>query len=159
MHAHLAQEERPCTFMVMDFVNRLVSLRRYRWARQLLALQGVEIPAAVRIGANFQLLHRGFGTVLHPNTISGNQVRVFHGVTLGRGDPWVPMKDSKMEGFVVGDGAVLCAGAKMICNEGTLRIGRGTVVAANAVLLQSTGEYEVWGGVPARRITDRNLPT
>lgn len=142
----------------MDVVNHLVSLRRYRWARELLALQGVEVPAAVKIGRGFQLLHRGFGAVLHPNTVIGDNVRIFHGVTLGRGDPWVPMEHSKMEGFEIGDGAVLCAGSKLICKEGTLRVGPGTVIAANAVLLQSTGDDEVWGGVPARKLADRDLP-
>jgi serine O-acetyltransferase len=35
---------------------------------------------------------------------------------------------------------------------GVLQVGRGTVVAANAVLLNSTGEAEIWAGVPARRV-------
>jgi len=33
-----------------------------------------------------------------------------------------------------------------------LRVGRGTVVGANAVLLESTGENELWAGVPARKV-------
>lgn len=140
----------------MDFANRLVRLRRYRWARILLAAQGVEIPATVTIGDGFRLLHRGIGTVIHPETVIGNNVTVFHGVTLGRGDAWMPRERSKMVGFLVEDGAVLCAGAKLLCGEGTLRIGQGTVVAANAVLTRSTGEYEVWAGVPARKIADRS---
>jgi len=34
-------------------------------------------------------------------------------------------------------------------------VRRGTVVGANAVLLQSTGENEIWAGVPARCIGQR----
>lgn len=34
-------------------------------------------------------------------------------------------------------------------------IRKGSVIAAGAVLTHSTGEYEVWGGVPARKIKDR----
>lgn len=139
----------------MDFVNRLVTLRRHRWAQQILALQGVEIPARVEIGSGFRLLHRGVGTVIHPNTVIGDNVTVFHGVTLGRADAWKPKADSLMEGLEIGDEAVLCAGAKVLCMEGTLRVGRGTVVAANAVLTQSTGVNEVWAGIPARKISQR----
>ncbi|WP_336650082.1 hypothetical protein [Kocuria rosea] len=139
----------------MDVVNRLVTLRQHAWARQLLAIQGVEIPAGVRIGAGFQLMHRGFGTVVHPDTVIGDNVIVFHGVTLGRMDAWLPREESRMKGFEISDGAVLCAGAKILCNEGTLKVGRGTVVAANAVLTRSTGENEIWAGVPARKVSDR----
>jgi serine O-acetyltransferase len=37
-----------------------------------------------------------------------------------------------------------------------LRVGRGSVVGANAVLLESTGENEIWAGVPARRVGTRD---
>ncbi|MFI7579542.1 hypothetical protein [Kocuria kalidii] len=139
----------------MDVINHLVSLRRHRWAQQLLALQCVEIPAHVKIGDGFRLLHRGFGTVVHPDTVIGDNVTVFHGVTLGRADAWKPKVDSLMEGIEIGDEAVLCAGAKILCKDGILRVGRGTVVAANAVLTQSTGEDEVWAGIPARKVAHR----
>ena len=33
---------------------------------------------------------------------------------------------------------------------GTLRVARGTILGANAVLLDSTGEDEIWAGIPAR---------
>lgn len=144
------------TFGCMDLVNRLVAMRRHRWAQQILALQGVEIPAKVQIGAGFRLLHRGFGTVIHPDTVIGDHVTVFHGVTLGRADAWKTRTDSLMDGFEIGDEAVLCAGAKLLCKEGTLRVGRGTIIGANAVLTQSTGENEVWAGAPARKVAHRS---
>lgn len=34
-------------------------------------------------------------------------------------------------------------------------IGRGAVVAAGAVVNKSIPEYEIWGGVPARKLRDR----
>jgi serine O-acetyltransferase len=34
-------------------------------------------------------------------------------------------------------------------------VGKGCVIGANAVLLESTGENEVWVGVPAKHIGDR----
>jgi len=34
-------------------------------------------------------------------------------------------------------------------------IGRGAIVAAGAVLTRPVGAYEIWGGVPARKLSDR----
>jgi serine O-acetyltransferase len=39
--------------------------------------------------------------------------------------------------------------------ESELVVGKGTVVGANAVLTQSTGEYEIWAGIPASKIGAR----
>ena len=36
-------------------------------------------------------------------------------------------------------------------------IGQGAVVAAGAVVTKSIPDFEVWGGVPAKKISDRNI--
>ena len=36
-------------------------------------------------------------------------------------------------------------------------IGKGAIIAAGAVVTKNIPEYEVWGGVPAKKITDRRL--
>ena len=85
---------------------------------------------------------------------------IFHQVTYGRGDLYKidpRVKSSEFERIILKEGAVLCAGAKVICNRGTVVVGRNTIVAANAVLLQSTGNDEIWAGVPARLIRKRQL--
>jgi serine O-acetyltransferase len=62
---------------------------------------------------------------------------------------------SGIERVVLGDDTLIAAGAKVLCPKGaTLTVGRGTWVAANAVLTKSTGEYEVWGGIPSSKIGD-----
>lgn len=38
-----------------------------------------------------------------------------------------------------------------------MTIAKGTIVAANAVLLCSTGENEIWAGVPAKCIGKRKI--
>lgn len=53
--------------------------------------------------------------------------------------------------------ACICAGAKIICNRGTLIVGENTIIAANAVLIKSTGDNEIWAGIPARMIKKHNL--
>lgn len=144
----------------MSLITRLVSLRRHpllgRVAKEALALYGVEFPAPVEVGSGLKLLHRGFGTVIHPSTRIGNNVTIYHGVTIGRGDPWIAGDESPVGGIIIEDDVVLCAGAKIICNDGILTVKRGTIVGANAVLTRSTPEPGgVWAGMPARRIKDR----
>ena len=34
-------------------------------------------------------------------------------------------------------------------------IGKGSVIAAGAVVTKNVGEYEIWGGVPAKKLKDR----
>jgi serine O-acetyltransferase len=121
-----------------------------------LKLLGIEIPRAVIIGEQIELAHGGFGVVIHPNTTIGKRVKIYPEVTLGRADIYRPATQSGFKGIIVEDDAILCPGAKILCRDGVLRIGRGSVVGANAVLLESTGENEIWAGVPARCIGKRN---
>jgi serine O-acetyltransferase len=140
----------------MSLVAKLIYARRHpvlrRLVQEVLALYGVEVPAAAEIGPGLVVFHRGFGLVLHPRTTLGADVVLYNNVTIGRADPWVPQELSRMERVVVEDGAVLCAGARVVCKEGVLTVGRGTVIGANAVLTRSTGPNEIWAGVPARRV-------
>ena len=121
-----------------------------------LKLLGVEIPRSVQVGRDFELAHGGFGVVIHPNTVIGERVKVYPGVGLGRADIHRPAEQSRFAGIVIEDDVILSPGAKVLCKEGTLRVGRGTVVGANAVLLNSTGENEIWAGVPARCLGRRD---
>lgn len=146
----------------MSFYERLVRARRApligRLAYLTLKLLGVEIPRAVQIGEGFLLHHGGFGVVIHPQSRIGKRVGIYPGVTLGRADIHRPMEQSAFKGIVVEDDVILASGAKILCKEGVLTIGRGTVVGANAVLFESTGENEVWGGIPARKLGRREPP-
>lgn len=136
----------------MNIVTRLVYLRRWRLARELLSLYGVEVPPNVKIGKNFNLAHRGFGTVIHPESTIGDRVTIYHQVTLGRADAHIPGPQSLMMHLVVGDDAMIFPGAKVLARGGkVLTIGRGSIIGANAVLTSSTGENEIWAGIPARK--------
>ena len=70
-------------------------------------------------------MHGGFGVVIHPKTIIGERVRIYPGVTLGRADIHRPIGQSAFEGIAVEDDVILAAGAKVLCKEGVLRVGRG----------------------------------
>lgn len=142
----------------MSFVSRLIYARRgpfKRAVKELLALYGIEVPPRTEIGSNLQIMHRGFGIVIHPFTTIRNNVTIYQGVTIGRADPWIPGKQSPSKHVTVENDAILCAGAKIISGRDGVVIGRGTVVGAGAVLTKSTGEYEIWAGVPARKVGER----
>ena len=146
--------------MRRDLPTFLVYARNWPLAGRLayyaLKLLGVEIPRAVSIGRDFELAHGGFGVVVHSRTTIGERVKIYPGVGIGRADIYRPMSQSRFEGIVVEDDAILATGAKVLCKEGVLRLGRGTVVGANAVLFESTGEDEIWAGIPARCVGKRD---
>ncbi len=138
-----------------DFYTRLLHARRSKLAYYLLKALGAEVPLSAQIGEGTILVHGGFGVVVHPNARIGKWVKIYPGVTLGRADVHLPATQSKFEAIEIGDEVVLSPGSKVLCKEGTLRVGRGTVVGANAVLLESTGEGEVWAGLPAKLVGKR----
>ncbi len=142
-----------------DFYTRLVYARQRpvvgKLAYYLLKLLGSEIPLSVPIGPDFILEHGGHGVVIHRKARIGSGVHIYQGVTIGRADIYLPSERSKFEGVEIGDNVILCSGCKVLCKEGILRVGNGTVVGANAVLLQSTGKNEIWAGSPARRVGQR----
>ncbi len=146
--------------MKSDFYSRLVYARNIPLigsiAYYLLKLLGIEIPLPVRVGEELELAHGGFGVVIHPQTVIGKHVKIYPGVTLGRADIYRPATQSDFKGIVIEDEAILCPGAKILCKQGVLRVGRGCVIGANAVLLESTGENEIWVGIPARRVGTRD---
>lgn len=142
-----------------DFYTHLVYARQFpvigKLFYYLLKLLGSEIPVSVPIGQGFLLEHGGHGVVIHSKAKIGARVHIYQGVTLGRADIYLPMSHSKFEGIEIGDDVILSPGSKILCKEGVLRVGNGTVIGANAVLLQSTGEYEIWAGSPARLVGKR----
>jgi serine O-acetyltransferase len=146
--------------MKKDIYSRLVYARKSRLvgalAYYLLKFLGAEIPRPVNIGEDLELAHGGFGVVIHPRTTIGNRVKVYPGVTLGRADIYRPAQESGFQGIVIEDDVILSPGSKILCKQGVLRVGRGSIIGANAVLLESTGENEMWAGIPAKLVGKRD---
>ena len=63
--------------------------------------------------------------------------------------------ESQFQGVVIGDDVILSPGCKILGKEGVLQVARGSVIGANAVLLESTGEDEIWAGIPAKCVGKR----
>ncbi|GLY29852.1 hypothetical protein [Kineosporia sp. NBRC 101731] len=143
----------------MGIMEKLVYLRGHpllgRAARELLLVYGVDFPKEVSLGPELQLQHRGMGTVIHPLTKIGRGVTLYHQVTIGRADAHVPWQQSKMVGIEIGDGAVLYPGVKILGGPGVTRVGESAIIAANAVVTCSVPDNEIWGGVPAKKLSDR----
>ena len=140
----------------MDFYSRLVMARNIPMlgtlAYYLLKFSGIEIPKSVVIGKDFELAHGGFGVVIHPNTVVGDRVKIYPGVTIGRSDIHLPITKSKFSGIIIEDDVIIASGAKLLCKEGTLQVKKGSIIGANAVMLSSSNEGEIWAGVPAKKI-------
>jgi serine O-acetyltransferase len=142
-----------------DFYTRLVYARNLpllgKLFYYLLKLLGSEIPLSVPIGKDFILEHGGHGVVIHSKSKIGDRVHIYQGVTLGRADIYLSADQSGFEGIEIGNDVILSPGCKILCKEGVLKVGDGSVIGANAVLLQSTGTHEIWAGSPARCVGKR----
>lgn len=146
--------------MARDLLTTLVYFRESPGvgvlAYYFLKLLGLEIPISVEIGKNLEIVHGGFGVVVHPWTKIGNGVKIYPGVGVGRADTYLSIEQSHFEGVIIDDNVILSSGAKVLGKRGKLLVRKGSVVGANAVLLESTGENEIWAGIPARKIGMRN---
>jgi serine O-acetyltransferase len=141
-----------------QIVHRL-SHRLYRAGWLLLArfvahvgrfLTGIEIHPGAKIGRRLFIDH-GMGIVIGETAEIGDDVTLYHGVTLG-GTSWKPGKRHP----TLGDGVVVGAGAKIL---GPVVVGRGAKVGSNAVVLRDVAPELVVVGIPARVVTPREEPS
>lgn len=122
--------------------------------RLMLYARGTDIARSVRIDPSAWFRHGAACVVLHPNTTIGARVMIFHGVTVGRADPWLP--PDGFGGVVIEDDVVLGAHATVLNRGPTpMVVSRGSIIGAGSVLLQSTASGEVWAGNPARCVGHR----
>ncbi|OJX74858.1 MULTISPECIES: serine O-acetyltransferase EpsC [unclassified Leifsonia] len=104
-------------------------------------LTGIEIHPGARIGRRFFIDH-GMGVVIGETTWIGDDVMLYHGVTLGgRGSGHGKRHPTIHDGVIVG------AGAKVL---GAITIGERSVIGANAVVTKDAEPDSVLTGVPAR---------
>jgi serine O-acetyltransferase len=101
---------------------------------------GVEIHPGARIGRRFFIDH-GMGVVIGETTWIGDDVMLYHGVTLGgRGSGHGKRHPTIHDGVTIG------AGAKVL---GAITIGAYSVVGANAVVTRDAPAESLLVGVPA----------
>ncbi len=112
-------------------------------------LTNVDIHPGARIGRRFFIDH-GAGVVIGETAEIGNDVTLYHGVTLG-GTTWRPGKRHP----TLGDGVVVGAGAKIL---GAITVGDRARVAANSVVIDHVPEAATVVGIPGRVVVRHRDP-
>ena len=103
-------------------------------------LTGIEIHPGAILGRRIFIDH-GMGVVIGETAVVGDDVLIYHGVTLGGTG-----HDSGKRHPTIGDRVVIGAGAKLL---GDIEIGADSVVGANAVVLRSMPADSTIVGMPA----------
>src|SRR4029077_10976548 len=108
-------------------------------------LTGIEIHPGARIGRRFFIDH-GMGVVIGETAEIGDDVTLYHGVTLG-GTSWNKGKRHP----TLRNGVVIGAGAKVL---GPIVVGEGAKIGSNAVVVKDIPAGASAVGIPARIIVD-----
>ncbi len=154
------------TFEVLTTYPGLHAILFYRLAHRLWKLKlkwlarfvsgfarwftGIEIHPAASIGERFFIDH-GMGVVIGETAEIGNDVTLYHGVTLG-GTSWQQGKRHP----TLGDGVVVGAGAKVL---GPIEIGDNARIGSNAVVVKSVSTNETVVGIPGRAVNKKQDET
>jgi len=104
-------------------------------------LTGIEIHPGATIGRRFFIDH-GMGVVVGETAEVGDDVMLYHGVTLGG-----RTRNGGKRHPTLGDGVAVGAGAKVL---GPITIGAGSVIGANAVVTKDAPADSILVGIPAK---------
>jgi len=108
-------------------------------------LTGIEIHPAADIGRRVVIDH-GMGVVIGETATVGDDVSMYHGVTLGGDDPRPVERHPTVE-----DGVTLGARATLV---GDITVGENATVGAGAVVVDDVPPDATVAGNPAERIDD-----
>ena len=129
----LWQNEQKLAARVISYGSRIVT--------------GIEIHPAAKIGKRFFIDH-GVGVVIGETAEIGNDVTLYHGVTLG-GVSWNNGKRHP----TLEDGVIVGAGAKVL---GPFTVGKGAKIGSNAVVVKAVPAGATMVGSAARMISDNH---
>lgn len=120
-----------------------------RWISHVFRfLTGIEIHPGAKIGKRFFIDH-GMGVVIGETAEVGDNVTLYHGVTLGG----VSLEKGKRHPTLE-DNVTVGAGAKIL---GAITIGAGSRIGANAVVVKPVPANSVVVGVPGQ-VVQRSKP-
>ena len=108
-------------------------------------LTGVEIHPGAKIGKNFFIDH-GMGTVIGETTVIGDNVMMYHGVTLG-GISSSSKKGAKRHP-TIGDNVIIGSGAQVL---GPITVGNNAKIGANATVVKDVAPDTTVIGVAAHK--------
>lgn len=140
------------TFLVASGLHAIWAFRWHHWlwthhckflarvgAQIVRTMTGVEIHPGATIGRRFFIDH-GMGVVIGETAEIGDDVMIYHGVTLGGRS----LEHGKRHP-TLGNGVVVGAGAKIL---GPLLIGANSAVGANAVVVRDVPANSIVVGIP-----------
>jgi serine O-acetyltransferase len=114
-------------------------MRRFLWYVTTIWM-GCDIDTEAKIGAGIHFPHP-HGIVVGGKSVIGRNVLILQNVTLG-------IKDrGNMDNPVIEDEVDINVGAAVL---GAVRVGRGAIIGANAVVIKDVPEGQIALGVPAR---------
>jgi serine O-acetyltransferase len=102
---------------------------------------GIEIHPGAQIGKKFFIDH-GMGVVIGETAEIGNNVTLYHGVTLG-GVTWDKVKRHP----TIEDNVVIGSGAKVL---GPFTVGKGAKIGSNSVVVKEVPQNSSVVGIPGR---------
>jgi serine O-acetyltransferase len=115
-----------------------------RWLSHLTRfLTGIEIHPGATIGQGFFIDH-GMGVVIGETAIVGDDVLIYHNVTLGG-----TSRKKKKRHPTIGNGVVLSPGAKIL---GDIVVGDNAKIGPNAVVRNNVSPGATVVGIPGREV-------
>ena len=130
-----------------DLVARIIS-------QTVRFFTGIEIHPGAKIGKNLFIDH-GMGVVIGETSEIGNNVTIYHAVTLGGSSPSVDSERQRHEKRhpTIGDDVVIGSGAQII---GPIKIGNKSRIASNAVVVKDVPDNATMVGIPAKVVKLEN---
>ena len=113
-------------------------------------LTGIEIHPSAKIGKNLFIDH-GMGVVIGETSDIGNNVTIYHMVTLGGISPSINSDEQRnvKRHPTLKDNVVVGSGAQIL---GPVVIGKNAKIGANAVVTKDVAENSVMVGIPAKNV-------
>ena len=126
-----------------DLVARIIS-------QSIRFFTGIEIHPGAKIGKNLFIDH-GMGVVIGETAEIGNNVTIYHAVTLGGSSPSIDSEKQRYEKRhpSIGNDVVIGSGAQII---GPVKVGNGARIASNAVVVKDVDENTTMVGIPAKAV-------
>jgi serine O-acetyltransferase len=130
-----------------DLIARIIS-------QTIRFFTGIEIHPGAKIGKNLFIDH-GMGVVIGETSEIGDNVTIYHAVTLGGSSPSIDSERQRHEKRhpTIGNDVVIGSGAQVI---GPINIGNGARIAANAVVVKDVPENATMVGIPAKAVKLEN---
>jgi serine O-acetyltransferase len=113
-------------------------------------LTGIEIHPGAKIGKNLFIDH-GMGVVIGETSEIGNNVTIYHMVTLGGISPSINSNEQRKikRHPTLNDCVVVGSGAQIL---GPVTVGANAKIGANAVVTKDVSENAVMVGIPAKNV-------